>query len=170
MDQNDNNNFWDQPIPTGQPAQTTTQQTTQPVQDNPAPTAPATDSQPSQSSDEEIAEALKNMSNEEIIELFIEGLIIDKGFENLGEEEKDKIRDELTDKVEDFLTQSLVEVLPGDSVADLDDMIDAGSATPENVKKLLDSAGIDSGQVVVDALMKFRELYLNPRENNQTEA
>ena len=115
--------------------------------------------------EDELAATLQNLSNEEIIEVFIEGLIIDKGLENLSEEEKDDIRDELNEKLTDFLTQALVNALPEDKVNELDNMIDNGAAGPENVKRLLDDAGVDSGKVVVDALQKFRELYLNSSDN-----
>ena len=119
--------------------------------------------------DNDLVAALQNMSNEEIIEVFIEGLIIDKGLEDLSEEEKDDVRDELNEKLTDFLTQALVNALPEDKVDELDDMIDAGAAEPENVRKLLDDAGVDSGKVVVDALQKFRELYLNPADSQVEE-
>lgn len=129
-------------------------------------TTPATNTTgKEQMSEAEMIEALKNMSNEEVIEVFIEGLIIDKGQENLPEEEKENLRDELYEKVEDFLSQALVNALPDGGVADLDNMIDAGDVTPEKIKKLLDDAGVDSGAVIVNALVKFRELYLNPNEN-----
>ncbi len=119
--------------------------------------------------DDDLVAALQNMSNEEIIEVFIEGLIIDKGLENLDEEEKDDIRDELNEKLTDFLTQALVNALPEDKVNELDNMIDEGVAEPENVRRLLDDAGVDSGKVVVDALQKFRELYLNSADNQVEE-
>ena len=119
--------------------------------------------------EDELAATLQNLSNEEIIEVFIEGLIIDKGLENLSEEEKDDIRDELNEKLTDFLTQALVNALPEDKVNELDNMIDNGAAGPENVKRLLDDAGVDSGKVVVDALQKFRELYLNSSDNQVEE-
>ena len=119
--------------------------------------------------DNDLVAALQDMSNEEIIEVFIEGLIIDKGLENLDEEEKDDIRDELNEKLTDFLTQALVNALPEDRVNELDNMIDDGAAGPENVRRLLDDAGVDSGKVVVDALQKFRELYLNSSDNQVEE-
>lgn len=163
MDQNDNNNFWDQPQP-ATPAQPTTpsQPTSQPTDQ---PTNQPTDQPTSQPSDEEIAEALKSMSNKEIIDLFVEGLIIDKGLGDLDDETKEEIRTELTSKVEEFLTQSLVNALSDSAVDEIDEKIESGAATQENIIEMIEEAGIDSGQVITDALIKFREIYLAPSEN-----
>lgn len=141
MDQNDNNNFWDQ-TQTDQPDTTTTQP-----------------------SDIEIAEALESMSNREIIDLFVEGLILDKGLGDLDDVTKEEIRIELTDKVEDFLTQSLLSALPESEIDSLDEKIKSGAATQENIVQLIDESGVDSGQVITDALIKFREIYLAPSES-----
>ena len=75
----------------------------------------------------------------------------------------------MNEKLTDFLTQALVNALPEDKVNELDNMIDEGAAEPENVRRLLDDAGVDSGKVVVDALQKFRELYLNSADNQVEE-
>ena len=77
------------------------------------------------------------------------------------------------DVINDALTeadQAFVDALPGAKIVELDEMIDKNEATPENVKKLLVEAGVDTGKVTVDAMAKFREIYLSGNNEAGKEA
>ena len=120
-------------------------------------------------SDADMAEALKSMSNKEVIDLFVNGLIIDKGLNSQDDASKEEIRKELTEKVEDFLTQSLLNSLPDEAIDNLDEKIDSGAVTQEDITQAIKNSGIDSGQIIVDALVKFRQQYLNSSDNETKE-
>ena len=178
MDDNFQNQTQDQPQNLAQPAQSMQQaQPVQPAQptadpvdmdafsvDEQALFAESTNVQPTAtdgrmddiSTDEEIA----NMSNEEIIENFARGLLIEKNLGEMDENtEKDMIND-LIERVNAFIDRAVLESLPKEKLDELDNMIDNDTATPEAVAQLIQSSGIDANTISVEAMAKFREVYL----------
>ncbi len=102
-----------------------------------------------------------NMSNEEVIASFAEGLLVEK---NLGEmdeaTEKDMVQD-LIERINDFINRAVLENLPKEKLDELDTMIENNTATPEAVAQLIQSSGVDASAVSIEAMAKFREVYLD---------
>ena len=102
-----------------------------------------------------------NMSNEEVIAGFAEGLLVEK---NLGEmdeaTEKDMVQD-LIERINDFINRAVLENLPKEKLDELDTMIENNTATPEAVAQLIQSSGVDASAVSIEAMAKFREVYLD---------
>lgn len=163
MDQNDNNNFWDQPTPTGQP----TPATDQPTQDNPAPATP-TDAPTTQPSDEEI---LNNLTDQEVIDYFVRGIMQEKGA-NVGDEEtQNKIFEDLKTELLKQIDRSLIAELPDDKLEEFNRMAtENGQIDPNMVAQAVADAGIDINSVTVGTMEKFREIYLGEQKADETEA
>ena len=157
MDQNDNNNFWDQPIPTGQPIQDPQPTVQQPTS---APTQPASIST-DQSSDEEI----NNLTDQEVIDLFIRGIMQEKGT-NVGDEEtQNKIFDELKNELLKQIDRSLIAELPDDKLEEFNQIAtEKGQIDPNMIIQAVIDANVDASKITAITMQKFREVYLNNRE------
>ena len=123
------------------------------------------DSQATQAvTEDDFKKALEGMSDEEILDFYFETMLNDKGMTDLEPEVRTEMKIDLAERFNAFLSQAFVDALPGAKIVELDEMIDKNEATPENVKKLLVEAGVDTDKVTVDAMAKFREIYLGGNE------
>ena len=161
----DNYQAQNQPQNPTQPSPQNVQPITRPLEpeiptpNNQAPIASSQITEPVPQSDG-LDDQIANMSNEEVIENFARGLLAEK---NLGEmdeaTEKDMIND-LIERINEFINRAVLESLPKEKLDELDNMIENDAATPEAVAQLIQNSGIDAGAVSVEAMAKFREVYL----------
>lgn len=161
----DNYQAQNQPQNSAQPDLQNVQPITRPLEpeiptpNNQAPIASSQITKPVPQSDG-LDDQIANMSNEEVIENFARGLLAEK---NLGEmdeaTEKDMIND-LIERINEFINRAVLESLPKEKLDELDNMIENDAATPEAVAQLIQNSGIDAGTVSVEAMAKFREVYL----------
>ncbi len=120
---------------------------------------PESDSKDGQS-DSSIDEQLANMSNEEVVASFAEGLLIEKNFGEMDEETKKDMVNDIIERVNNFINRAVLESLPKEKLDELDAMIENDTASPEAVAQLIQDSGVDAGAVSVEAMAKFREIYL----------
>lgn len=125
---------------------------------NPQPTA--TDAADQQAVTPDADKILQNMSNEEILRAFAEGLLIEKGLGEMEPEVKEEMVEDLLERINAFVDRAALESLPQEKLEELDQMIDNNTATAENVAELIKTSGQNTDEMVAKALEKFRDIYL----------
>ena len=106
-------------------------------------------------------EDLEDLSEEELIYLFVEQLMIDKGMADLDEALKNEVRDDLTKSLLFQVNRAILMALPDEDYKILGDQLDSGEATMETVQEAVKAAGVDVDKVVRETMEKFREIYLD---------
>ena len=98
---------------------------------------------------------LNELTQEEIIAIYVEKMIADKGVEAT-----DELRAELREALHDEITKRMVLALPDYLVTKLNQEIENG-AGEEAVNKIIDESGIDVETITEQAMTAFRNDYLN---------
>lgn len=105
--------------------------------------------------DQELPEdILAGLSQEEILAIYVEKMIIDKGVEPT-----DELRAQLLEEIEDEITKALVSAMPEDLVNKLNDEIDNG-VSEDALESAIDESGIDVETITEQAMNAFRSKYL----------
>ncbi len=99
-----------------------------------------------------------DLSQEEMLVLYVEKMIADKGVEPT-----DELRNSLREALSDEITKQMVLAMPDYLVNKLNEELAAG-ADDEVVNKLIDESGIDVETITEQAMTAFREKYLNGEE------
>jgi len=108
-----------------------------------------------------------NLTDEETINLFVEGLMDEKGINPESEQMRKDIFDDLKTKLMTELDRSLVSALPDDKLEELSkEAEEKGQLDPEVVAKAIEEAGVDVGEVAGVTMAKFRELYLGENQES----
>ncbi len=131
--------------------------------DNPS-TQNTNDNQAIATDNEELIDTLSNLSNEEAMVVIAKGLLEEKGFDDLDEDTEGEMIEDLVERMMDFVNRAVLEQLPEAEMAELDQMIAKDEATDEKIGELIQRAGIDTSEATMQALEKFREIYLNGTE------
>lgn len=109
--------------------------------------------------DAELPEDLLNeLSQEEIVAIYVEKMIADKGVEAT-----DELRASLREKLQDEITKKMILAMPDYLVNKLNEEIEKG-ADEEVVNKIIDESGIDVETITEKAMTAFRDEYLNGEE------
>ena len=99
-----------------------------------------------------------DLTQEQIVAIYVEKMIADKGLEPT-----DELRKELREKLSDEITKAMVLAMPDYLVSKLNEEMENG-ADEETVNKLIDESGIDVETITEQTMNKFRENYLNGEE------
>lgn len=105
---------------------------------------------------------LAGLTQDQLINLFIERLIKEKGGSS-SELERNRIADNL----KDFVMTEILMNLPDYLVNKINDSLDSGEASDELIDGAIEESGIDANKIAEQAMLKFRENYLN---NSKEEA
>ncbi len=109
--------------------------------------------------DAELPEDLLNeLSQEEIVAIYVEKMIADKGVEAT-----DELRASLREKLQDEITKKMILAMPDYLVNKLNEEIEKG-ADEEVINKIIDESGIDVETITEKAMTAFRDEYLNGEE------
>lgn len=141
-----------------------------PVPTESAPIEP-TSSEPATSSDSAVSDSgiLNDLSDEETIDLFIEGIMIEKGVEAPTEEIKQDLKKDLKDQLLHEIDRSLIGELPDDKLEELSRMAAAnGQIDPEVIAKMVEEANLDVTDIVGTTMVRFREIYLGEENSNNS--
>lgn len=111
--------------------------------------------------EDELVATLQNLSNDEAMAVIAKGLLREKGFTDLDEETEGEMIQDLVERMTDFVNRAVLEELPEEKMAELDQMIAEERASDEEVGRLIQESGIDTSVATMKALEKFREIYLN---------
>lgn len=111
-----------------------------------------------------------NLSSDEGINLFIEGLMEEKGIEATSEELRKDIFTDLKARLMEEIDRSLVAALPDEKLDELSKMVASdGKIEPEVIGKMVEEAGIDVDEVIGVTMAKFRDLYLGEEAEDEAE-
>ncbi len=110
--------------------------------------------------DEELKQQLESMSGDEILDAYVQSLLIEKGFTNLDEETESKMIADLKERAIDMVNFSIIDALPDDKAAEISERIDNGEDAEALINAAVEEAGIDAQKITGEALDKLRELYL----------
>lgn len=107
--------------------------------------------------DEALDEAsLAGMSQDQLIGLFVDELINEKGIE-VSELEKERIAERLKDAV---MTEILMN-MPDYLVNRINESFDNGTASDALFDEAVEESGIDANKIAEKVMIKFRDDYLN---------
>lgn len=122
---------------------------------------PVVDAQAAQGAGMTDEEILDNMSDDEMIDLFIKGLMIEKGIATSGGQLEQDVFDDLKGRLMEQIDRSLVAELPDDKLTELDEMAKRdGKIAPEVVAQMVQDAGLDVSEIMGVTMERFREIYL----------
>lgn len=116
--------------------------------------------------DAEIEAFLADKSEDEMLDLFVEKLVIDKGFSDLDQETKSRFASELKESLIARINEAIVSALPDEKLAELDEMFESGDVTAEKVNELVERSGVDMSDPIQKTMLEFREAYLSAGEEN----
>ena len=101
---------------------------------------------------------LEELTQEQIVAIYVEKMIADKGVEPT-----DELRKELREKLSDEITKALILAMPDYLVNQLNEELDGG-ADDEKIAKAIDESGIDVETITEQTMNAFRDNYLNGEE------
>lgn len=102
--------------------------------------------------------SLSGLSQDQLVDLFIDELIKEKGIE-VSELEKNRIAERLKDEV---LTEILMR-MPNYLVDKINDSLDNGTASDQLFDDAIEESGIDASKIAESAMLKFREDFLSDK-------
>lgn len=135
----------------------------------PEESAPVESTASTTSDDDDV---LNDLSDEETINLFIEGIMQEKGVNPPSEEVKQTIHEELKNRLLREIDRSLVSELPDEKLEELNRMAtSSGQISPETIVQMIKEANLDVTDIVGTTMARFRDIYLGESEDStkQTE-
>lgn len=113
-------------------------------------------------------DASVNLTDEQAIDLFVEGLIEEKGLKSDSEELKKNIFADLKTRLMEEIDRALVAELPDEKLDELSkEVAKSGKIDAEIVAKAVEEAGINVEEVVGMTMAKFRDIYLGAERNGE---
>lgn len=100
-------------------------------------------------------EELKNLSQDELLALFVEQLLIDK-----GEEATDERRAELVLEVNDRINMAVLRQMPDEMLDRLNAALDDPNTSDDEIEKMISESGVDIAKTANEEMVKFRDEYL----------
>lgn len=102
---------------------------------------------------------LTGLTQDQLIDLFVNNLIEEKG-QNISETEKQQIAEDLKDAVMTEILMSLPDYL----VNKINDSFENGTVSEEMIESVVEESGIDASKIAEKVMIKFRDDYLNNKE------
>lgn len=108
-----------------------------------------------------------DLTDDKTIDLFIEGIMEEKGISSESEELKQDIFADLKTRLLEEIDRSLVAALPDEKLDELSKIVASeGQVAPETVGKMVEEAKLDVEEIVGVTMARFRELYLGEDAEN----
>ena len=101
---------------------------------------------------------LSDLSQDQLVDLFIDELVKEKGLE-VSELERTRLAERLKDAVMTEILMSLPDYL----VNKINDSYNNGTATEEMFDAAVEEAGVDTSKIAEKVMIKFRDDYLNDK-------
>ena len=112
----------------------------------------------------------EQISDHEVIDLFVEGLIEKKGLDIPTEEIKQDLRTKLKTQLLTEIDRSIVAELPDDKLEELTKLAsESGELSPEIVANAVSEANLDVTDITGATMQRFAEMYLNGSSSQQAE-
>ncbi len=113
---------------------------------------------------------LNNLTNDETIDLFIRGIMEEKGVKTPTDEIAKDIFENLRNSLLEQIDRSLIAELPDDKLEELNRMASQnGQIDPEVIAKMVQEANIDVEEVTGITMARFRDIYLGNESNKTAE-
>lgn len=136
------------------------------VATKPAELTPAT----TNSTDLQDDNILNDLSDEETIDLFVEGIMEEKGVNAPTEEIRQDLKNDLKNQLLQEIDRSLIAELPDDKLEELNRIVVAnGQVDPEVIAKMIQDANLDVTDIVGTTMVRFREIYLGQNKTVSAE-
>jgi len=104
---------------------------------------------------------LDNLTDEETIDLFIRGIMQEKGVDFPNEEIEQDAANDLKTKLLEQIDRSLIAELPDDKLEQLNAMAaQDGQLNPDTVAQMIEDAHLDVAEITGITMERFREIYL----------
>ena len=100
-------------------------------------------------------EELQNLSQDEIVALFVEQLLVDK-----GEGATDQRRMELAEEISDKINVEVLGRMSDETLDRLNAALDNPNSTDGEIEEIIMNSGVNVAEVTEKILMDFREEYL----------
>ena len=104
------------------------------------------------------------LSDERIMQIYVNKMVTDKSGQDLDEEDVDKITRVLISQLNERLEHAVISALPDEALAELNDLLDENGTT-EEIDRVFDESGMDFDAVVKQTLEDFRQDYLQNGDN-----
>lgn len=128
---------------------------------NPVDTPVEPASNDTEMSDADMQAALENMSNDELLDLFAEQMMVDKGLrDEVDEDVFAVLKDDLKDRLAMQINRAILVQLPDDKLEQLDRDLNSDAASVESFEKMVTEAGVDIAKTTQDVMEAFRNTYL----------
>lgn len=117
----------------------------------------------SQSSDDKAIsdKELDDLTNEEVIDLFIRGIMEEKGVTAPTPEIGQSIFEDLRTQLLEQIDRSLIAELPDDKLEELNKLaLEKGQIDPQLIAKMVEEAHLDVAEITGITMERFREIYL----------
>lgn len=104
----------------------------------------------------------QNLSDDQVIDLFIEGLMTEKGVDAPTDEIRATVHADLKNQLLTELDRALVSALPEDKLAELSQTAEnnEGALDPNLVADAIASANLDTVEIIGTTMKRFGETYL----------
>ena len=111
---------------------------------------------------------LNDLSDEETIDLFIEGIMDEKGANAPTDEIQEDLKKDLKEQLLREIDRSLIAELPDDKLEELNRMATAnGQIDPNEIAKMIEESNLDVTDIVGTTMARFREIYLEDKKPEQ---
>jgi len=123
----------------------------------------------SQNADNTQAASLDDLSEEQLIEVFAETLLEEKGItDGLDDEVHNQMIDDLKERILFQVNRQLIAALPEEQFNELNAKLDSGEYKEEDLLNIIESSGINAEEITQKTLLDFRNAYLgNTPETEQ---
>lgn len=113
-------------------------------------------------------EVLNDLSDEETIDLFIEGIMDEKGVSAPTDEIEADIKKDLKEQLLREIDRSLIAELPDDKLEELNRMVTANGQIDANViAEMIKESNLDVTDIVGTTMARFREIYLEDKSGSE---
>lgn len=115
-------------------------------------------------------EELNNLSEDQLLDMYVEQLIAEKDLGDLDDEVKAEIHNDLKERVLFQVNRAVIAALPDAELDELNKSIDDGSINEDKMAELVKRSGINTDDIVQRTMVEFREVYLNGAIEDAAEA
>jgi len=102
------------------------------------------------------------------LDKFIDEIITTKNLSGLTDEVRAQLISDMKETLLDQINRALVDSMPDDKIDEFNNLLDS-SSTDEEIQRFIEQSGVDVKGVTVQAMLLFRDLYLEPAQNSQGE-
>lgn len=103
---------------------------------------------------------LANMSEDQLLDAYVEQMLIDKGLTNLEGEIRQQVHNDLKEKLTFEVNRAVLAALPEEQFEALNAQLEKGEAGAEAIIEAVSKSGIDVDAVTEAAMTDFRRAFL----------